>query len=292
VSRVKTVVATEVLLVVGLLAFVGVAFGAQKILGLSDPVRVGVPLALLLSAVPAFLWLGYFYLQDRHEPEPKHYVAGVYLAGGFVAAPVASFVMESLLPAQESALALNLTWTRVLHAILVVGLAQEFAKFLIVRYSIYLSDEFDEPMDGIIYMTAAGIGFATAENIRYFHGVGGVFLGIGAGNAVITTMAHACFAGVLGYALGRAKFSDFSPLRRNLTLVSGLLVASTLNGLFDLLEERVTNAGMTAQPWRGLAFASGFAVVVFIFTSLMMRRHLAVSPHASASMPATTGAAS
>src|SRR5690242_5569283 len=96
VSRVKTVVATEVLLVVGLLAFVGVAFGAQKLLGLSDPVRVGVPLALLLSAVPAGLWLGYFYLQDRHEPEPKHYVAGVYLAGGFVAAPIADFIHGSL----------------------------------------------------------------------------------------------------------------------------------------------------------------------------------------------------
>jgi RsiW-degrading membrane proteinase PrsW (M82 family) len=291
VSRVKTVVATEMLLVVGLLAFVGVAFGAQKILGLSDPVHVGVPLAFLLSAVPAGLWLGYFYLQDRHEPEPKHYVAGVYLAGGFVAAPVASFIMDHLLPAQESALAVAITPERVLHAILVVGLAQEFAKFVIVRYSIYLSDEFDEPMDGIIYMTAAGIGFATAQNIHYFSGIGGVFLGIGAGNAVIITMAHACFAGVQGYALGRAKFSGFTPLRRNLTLTGGLVLAATLNGLFDLLEERVTNAGLTSQPWRGLAFASGFAVVVFMMTSLMMRRHLADSPHAPPTPPPTTPAA-
>ncbi len=279
-SRVKTVVATEVLLVVGLLAFVGVAFGAQKILGLNDPVRVGVPLALLLSAVPALLWLGYFYLQDRHEPEPKHYVAGVYLAGGFVAAPVASFIMHSLLPAPESALeALTLSGDRVLHAVLVVGLAQEFSKFLVVRYSIYLSDEFDEPMDGIIYMTAAGIGFATAENIAYFNGLSGVFLGIGAANAVVTTMAHACFAGVLGYALGRAKFADHTPMVRNLLLLGGLMLAATLNGLFNLLEQRVTNAGLSTQPWRGLAFASGFAVVVFLLTSLMMRRHLAASPH-------------
>jgi protease PrsW len=280
VSRLKTVVGTEVLLVVGLLAYVGVAFGAQKILGLSDPVHVSAPFAILLAAVPAFLWLGYFYMQDRHEPEPKHYVAGMYLAGGFVAAPIASFIMNSLLPARESALALSVTGDRVLHAILVVGLAQEFAKFVLVRYSIYLSKEFDEPMDGIIYMTAAGIGFATAENVRYFTSVGGVFLGIGAGNAVIISMAHACFSGVQGYALGRAKFGGRTPLLRNLMLTVGLLTAAVLNGLFNLLEERVSNAGLTAQPWRGLMFASGFAVVVFLFTSVMMRRHLQVSPHA------------
>lgn len=282
-SRVKTVVATEVLLVVGLLAFVGIAFGAEKVLGFGDPVHISLPLALVLSAVPALLWLGYFYLQDRHEPEPKHFVAGVYLGGAFVAAQIASFIMHAVLPVRETALgSLNFTGDRVLHAILVVGLAQEFAKYLVVRYSVYLSAEFDEPMDGIIYMTAAGIGFATAENIRYFSGLGGVFLGIGAANAVITTMAHACFAGVLGYALGRAKFAKVGGLSRNLGLLGGLVLAAILNGLFNLLEQRVTAAGLTAAPWRGLAFASGFAVVVFLVTSLMMRRHLAVSPHARA----------
>src|SRR5687767_7442870 len=105
VSRAKTVVATEVLLVVGLLVFVGMAIGAQRVLGLSGPVRVGIPLALVLSLVPAFLWLGYFYVQDRHEPEPKHFVFGVYLAGGFVAMPIADFFMNDLFPAQEAALA-------------------------------------------------------------------------------------------------------------------------------------------------------------------------------------------
>jgi len=284
-SRVKTVVATEVLLVVGLLAFVGIAFAGQNFLGLSKPVHVGVPLALVLSAVPALLWLGYFYLQDRHEPEPKHFVAGVYLAGGFVAYPIADFFLHHLFPARESAIsAIGFAPDRLIYAIFVVGLAQELAKFLVVRYSIYLSSEFDEPMDGIIYMTAAGIGFATAQNIQWLSGLDGVIIGVGAANSVVTTMAHACFAGVLGYALGRAKFTpEWSGVTRQLHLGASLLLAATLNGLFAILEQRVVSAGLSTQPWRGLAFASGFAVLVFLFTSLMMRRHLSASPHARAS---------
>jgi RsiW-degrading membrane proteinase PrsW (M82 family) len=280
VSRGKTVIATELLLVVGLLAFVGAALLTQRQLGLSAPVQVSLPLSLILSGVPALLWLGYFYLQDRHEPEPKHFVAGVYLLGAFGAARLADFVEHGLLPSREGAIGgLGVTASTVVHAVLIVGLAQELAKYVVVRYSIYLSDEFDEPMDGIIYMTAAGIGFATAKNIQYFSSVDGVFLAVGAANAVITTMAHACFAGVLGYALGRAKFAARSGVHRNLTLLAGLLLAAALNGLFMILETRVVSTGLAVEPWRGLAFAAGFAVLVFGGTTALMQRHLALSPH-------------
>lgn len=270
--------ATELLLVVGLLGFVGAAFAVERLFGLNEPVKLGAPLALLLSTVPALLWLVYFYLQDRHEPEPKHYVLGVYLIGAFVAAPVAAFIIDVALPLRASTIDGSRSAERLVAAIFSVGLAQELAKFLVVRYSIYLSPEFDEPMDGIIYMTAAGIGFATTENVRYFMSLDGVFLAVGTTNAVVTTLAHACFAGVLGYALGRARFGRGSAVRRNLTLFAGLILAAALNGLFTTLEAVVKSTGMKVQPWRGLAFAAGFAAIVFFVTSLLMRRQLAASP--------------
>ena len=278
-SRIRTVVATELLLVVGLVAFVGLVHLAGLLLHLRGPVALPPLASLGLSAVPAALWLGYFYLQDRHEPEPKHYVAGVCLAGAFVAAPVANFVIETLLPAGSSRGLTHTAGDRVLQAVLLVGLAQELAKYLVVRYTIYLSPEFDEPMDGIIYMTAAGIGFATAENVRYLQGIDGtVFLTTGAANAVVTTVAHACFAGVLGYALGRAKFSPASPLRRAGMLFLGLCGATALNGVFSTLEGIIKVSGLKVQPWRGLAWAAGFAALVFLGMSFLMRRQLELSP--------------
>jgi len=236
------------------------------------------------STLPALLWLGYFYLQDRHEPEPKHFVLGVYLAGAFLAAPVAAFIVHLAEPAFGRRAAITtLSMDHIVWAFLIVAVAQETCKYAVVRYSIYLSPEFDEPMDGIVYMTAAGIGFATYLNYHHLQGLDGrVFLGAGAANAVVVTLAHACFAGVLGYALGRAKFAGAPPMRRSMTLLVGLLAAVVLNGQFDLLESMVRVTGLRVRPWRGVAYAAGFAAAVFFVTSILMRRHLAASPHAPA----------
>ena len=159
---------------------------AVRARGAGDPAVAAGAGAAVRS--PAFLWLGFFYLQDRHEPEPKHFVLGVFLLGGFVAAPVAADLPARPLPAWERRA--HHRRDVILPRSLPLGLAQELAKYLVVRYSVYLSDEFDEPLDGIIYMTAAGIGFATAENSPIVAQVGAMFLGTCAVNAVVTTLAH------------------------------------------------------------------------------------------------------
>jgi RsiW-degrading membrane proteinase PrsW (M82 family) len=284
-SRVRTVAATEILLVVGLVLFVVAAHVVERVLGIDGPVSVNKPMAIVMAAVPGLLWLVYFYLQDRHEPEPKHFVFGVYLAGAFVAAPMAYFLVDLARPAAGPGASIaTLSGDNLVWAFLIVALAQETSKYVVVRYSVYLSPEFDEPMDGIVYMTAAGIGFATYQNYHYLQGLdGSVFLSAGAANTVVVTLAHACFAGVLGYALGRAKFSTVDPVRRSLILLAGLLVAVALNGQFGLLEGIVKSTGLEVQPWRGVAYAAGFAAAVFFVTSLLMRQHLSASPHADAS---------
>jgi RsiW-degrading membrane proteinase PrsW (M82 family) len=142
---------------------------------------------------------------------------------------------------------------------------------------VYLSDEFDEPMDGIVYMTAAGIGFATAENWHAIGAAGGtIFLGIGTMNIVVATLAHGCFAGVLGYALGIARWTGAA--RRGPIILIGLFVAAVLNGVFSLVDAQVRMTGMTVQPWRSVAFAAVFTVAVFAVTFALMRRHLSASP--------------
>jgi RsiW-degrading membrane proteinase PrsW (M82 family) len=269
-NRARAVARTEALLLVGLLVFVAIVAAAQKLLGFG-PIHLAAPAALAFLLVPALLWLGYFYLQDRHEPEPKHYVFGVYLLGAFVAFPVARF-FAALFPVEAWA-GEQLSFHTVFSAIIPLGLAQEFAKYLVVRYTVCLSNEFDEPMDGIIYMTAAGIGFATAENLYALEQMGGtIHLAAFVMNAVVTTLAHGSIAGVLGYALGLARFSP--PARRGPLILLGMLLAATLNGVFGLLQALVRVSGMQVIPWRGVAFAAVFAACVFGGTLALMRRHL------------------
>lgn len=275
-SRHKTLVGTEIVLILGLVGFVAAMVGVEHTA--PGPARLGPIAALAFAAVPSVLWLGYFYLQDRNEPEPKQLVFGMFVLGAFVASPLASFV-ASALPVAATDLD-PLSAHRVLTNVLVVGMVQEMSKYVVVRYSIYHHAELDEPMDGIIYMMAAGIGFAAAQNYHHLASLGGnVVLSQAAMTTVVNTLAHACFAGVLGYALGQAKFSKAPPLVRGANLFAGLCAAAVLNGVFTALEDRATLAGVTAgAAWRGLAWAAGFAAMVFFAVSVLMKRQLALSP--------------
>jgi protease PrsW len=278
--RARALVGSKFLLIGGLVGFVLLASLIQLLFGLDEAIHPGPLFAMPIAVIPAALWLGFFYLWDRNEPEPKHFVAGVCALGAMVAAPLAEFVLSQAVPPIAMAQRSLAPWAldRMVYAILVVGLTQEMCKYTVVRYTIYLSREFDEPMDGVVYMMAVGTGFAVWVNYRDISSADGVFLSTGAANAVVTTLAHASVAGVLGYVMGRAKFSRRRAPMRGLLLMLGLLAAATLNGQFGLVEVWIAPAGIATHPWRGIVFAAGLASVVFAGVMRGSQRLLASSP--------------
>ena len=279
--RARTLVGTKFLLIAGLLGFVVFAWLVELVAGLRDPVDLGPVLAGLMAGIPAVFWLGFFYLLDRHEPEPKQLVAGVCVLGALIAAPLADLVQGQVAPAAALGVAglSPFSLDRVIHAVLVVGLSQEMCKYAVVRYTIYMSREFDEPMDGIVYMMACGTGFAVWVN---FHRLSGqnheVYLSIGAADAVVTTLAHASFAGVLGYVMGRAKFSRRRAPVRGILLMLGLLLAAAFNGQFTLVTGWVVQRGLALHPWYGVGYAALSAAAMFGIIWLISQRMLAQSP--------------
>jgi RsiW-degrading membrane proteinase PrsW (M82 family) len=160
-----------------------------------------------------------------------------------------------------------------LGAILIVGFVQEFLKYAAVRYSVYTSAEFDERLDGVLYGTAAGLGFATALNIYYVVDSGGVNLATAAIQVTVVALAQASFASITGYFLGRAKFEE-EPVW---WLPAGLTLAATLNGIFHVLLGHVVRsgsvlAGQTINPWLGLVLATAFAAVCLAVVLVLIRR--------------------
>src|SRR5215510_14769076 len=264
--RARALVSTKFMLIAGLIGFVLTTVLIELVVGLHDPVRLGPLLAAAISAIPAVLWLWFFYLMDRHEPEPKQLVAGVCVLGALIAAPLADFVLSQFAPPAPLGVAglSPFSADRIVHAVLIVGLAQEMCKYAVVRYTIYLSPEFDEPMDGIVYMMACGTGFAVWVN---YHRLSGqhheVYLSIGAAQAVVTTLAHASFAGLLGYVMGRAKFSRRSAPVRGIFILLGLLGAAAFNGQFTLVENWVLQRGLAQHPWYGVGYAAACAAAMF-----------------------------
>jgi protease PrsW len=279
--RARALVGTKFLLIAGLVGFVLIAWLVELVVGLHEAVNLGPILAAAMAGIPAVLWLGFFYLMDRHEPEPKQLVVGVCVLGALIAAPLADFLQFQAVP--PVALAVHglspFSLDRVLYAVLIVGLSQEMCKYAVVRYTIYMSREFDEPMDGIVYMMACGTGFAVWVNYHRLSGQNHeVYLSIGAAQAVVTTLAHASFAGLLGYVMGRAKFSRRSAPIRGTLLMLGLLGAAALNGQFTLVENWVVQRGLSQHPWYGVGYAAASAAAIFGLIWIVSQRLLAVSP--------------
>jgi len=262
----KHVWRNEFLLIISLIVFVGVVYvldGALKpVFTTSTLILTGVFLAL----VPSAIWLVFFYTQDRLEPEPKGYVLGVFALGALFAAAIGVPLVENVF--RVSHWIYTNTLATILGGILVVGFTQEFLKYAAVRYSVYHSNEFDEATDGVIYATAAGLGYATVLNIQFVLSNGGVDLGTGVIRMAVVALAQASFSGITGYFLGRAKFESeqiwWMPL--------GITLAAVFNGVFNWLrglvaQTNVSLSGASVNPWTGLALA---AIVAFATTGAVL----------------------
>jgi RsiW-degrading membrane proteinase PrsW (M82 family) len=275
VSRVRIAVATELMLLLGLCAFLAAAFLVERGAGLEGAVRLGPIGQLAFAALPALLWLGYFRAQDSQEAEPRPLVVALFLAGGLIAGPAANLVIElALAPDVAAGPGFDrLGPAQLVSTFLIVALVQELAIYLVVRYSVYPMVQVAEPIDGLIYTTAVALGFATYRSHQYLGDLGGeVILSVGAARVVSATLAHASFAAVLGLAIGWAKFSPVGPIKRGLILFGGLGGAVLLSGIFSLVEGVIAAPGLAYSPWRAVMFAFGFAVAVFIAASFPLRR--------------------
>jgi RsiW-degrading membrane proteinase PrsW (M82 family) len=256
--------------------------------GLAGPALEGTALVLagvILALVPSGLWLAFFYAQDRLEPEPKSYVIGVFVIGALLASAIGIPIVRDLFRVQDWMG--RSPWTYLLGSILIVGFVQEFLKYAAVRFSVFSLAEFDELIDGIVYGTAAGLGYATILNINYVVQSGGVDLGMGAIRIAVTALAQASFAGITGYFLARFKFEVGAAW----WLALGLTSAAVLNGLFSVLLQGVARPGSivgpsTSSPWYGLMLAATVAVLTLLYLLLLVRR--ARRPLAQASHSASS----
>ena len=198
--------------------------------------------ALLLPMVPGALWMWIVYRTDIYEPEPPQKVLKTFALGLFSIFP--AFLLERLAgfayPFLEAIEKIGIASTAnasdalpvALGCFLVIGPVEELVKFAAVRLWIYRDPEFDEPLDGIIYASAAALGFASLENVFYVidftHGLGVRWAALGL-RSFLALPGHVIFAAVWGYALGRKKFDPTYPVWSRVAL------ASLLHGVYDFV---------------------------------------------------------
>jgi len=132
--------------------------------------------------------------------------------------------------------------------------------------------EFDERTDGVVYATAAALGYATSLNLQFILANGGARLGTGEIFVAEVALAFAAFGGLLGYFLGRAKLEQ-DPIW---WLPLGLVLTSFLGGLFVILRGQldpgsitITGHGSGLPSFNGLILAGILAVVVTVIVTVV-----------------------
>jgi len=183
-------------------------------------------MVLLLSALaPVAAVIVYIYVKDKYEKESKRYLTLAFVLGGVVSIIITTILylfFDLFLPLPDD----FSIWQQFVKAFFVVGFIEEFSKYLMVRGFLQPRTVFNEPYDGIIYAVMVSMGFAAVENIMYViqGGINVAFL-----RAFTAIPAHATFGIIMGYYMGKAKFSK-NKFKWNLI---GLFTAVLFHGAYD-----------------------------------------------------------
>ena len=162
----------------------------------------------------------------------------------------------------------------ILYIFLGIALVEEVLKYMVVRWHVYRSSALDEPVDLMLYMIIAALGFAGLENILVLLGLGGlapvsniatlaVFRFLGA------TFLHALASGLFGYflAMGQAQHRNHTS-----SVIAGLTFATLLHGFFDFIIIKAGGAERLLIPLVLFLITASF--ISFAITKLKLMKGL------------------
>lgn len=192
---------------------------------------VNYPLYIFLGILPSILWLQ-FYLRRDVKPEPKLMILKIFFYGILSTLP-AIFLETAFFEGVKrfnfsdfTALALNI--------FLGVALIEELLKFLVVKVRVLNDPEFDEPVDAMIYMIIAALGFAAGENLLVLFPLKSAFwmeiFEISFWRFLGATFLHALCAAIIGFFIG---LSFFEKEKRVRLMFVGLTLATLLHGFYN-----------------------------------------------------------
>lgn len=184
--------------------------------------------ALIGGVFPALVWLFFWLREDSRHPEPKRLILKTFLLG------MGAVVL--VLPAQKAINALIPGISALTMFIWVTF--EEIFKFGAAYWGGLKSRDDNEPIDPIIYMITAALGFVALENVLFLVGP---IIGndVGQNTFFITSnlrfigasLLHVVSSGIIGISLA---FSFYHPKRERLTwvlisMISAILIHTAFN---------------------------------------------------------------
>ncbi len=202
----------------------------------------------LLAALAVF-WIAYADLKDHGKPEPRWRLLQAFglgalsCAGALCVFRLLAWLGISLPDASSLGIAA--------YCIGVIGPVEEGAKFLVFIWFIRRWQECDEPVDGYVYASALGCGFATLENALYLPGMNSFEQ---LARAAVLPINHALYAAIWGLPLTRAQ--------AHWTRLVGLLgLSMLLHGVYDFV----------VIQWQASVIASAIVLGIWVIVLVRVR---------------------
>lgn len=238
-------------------------------------------LALLAvsAIVPSVLLVWYFHARDAY-PEPARMIWTTFGLGVLTVLPVLTIgipIHLAVATVEQPVLA------SAFEALFVAAIPEEFFKLVVLVLYSMRRQEFDEPMDGIVYGVVASLGFATFENLLYVMDGG---TGVAFSRAFSAVPLHAFLGAIMGYYVGQAWKN---PGRRSAFILRGYVIAVFLHAIYDF-PLMMMNALGNEGPKLLLALATLAVLVVAWRCALRLTRRLRMEQLMHGVMEAAPGA--
>jgi RsiW-degrading membrane proteinase PrsW (M82 family) len=187
----------------------------------------------LFGIMPSLLWLQ-FYLRRDMKPEPKMMILKIFFYGMLSTIP--AIFLETAFFEKIGDFNFSPSIVTALNIFLGVAFVEEFLKFSVIKLKVLKNPEFDEPVDAMIYMIIAALGFAAAENLLLLFllpktAFWEVVFEISLLRFLGATFLHALASGIIGFFVG---LSFFRKQNRNKLILLGLTLAVILHGFYNL----------------------------------------------------------
>lgn len=218
---------------------------------------------LILAIAPGVAISAYIIFKDQYNREPRRHLVISFLLGMLSILPALGLEMIASSIVAIFPSFFKSTTGIAINAYLFVALPEEICKFFMLFWYAYRKKEFDEPFDGIVYAVMVGMGFATVENISYVSQYG---LMTGIMRLFLAVPAHASFAIIMGYFMGKARFSYQKEV---FLLFSGVFWAIAFHGSYDFFLFLQENHKTGTDNASLLLF---FGAVVSLVTGIILSR--------------------
>ena len=205
--------------------------------------------SLIGGIIPAVLWLWFWLREDDKHPEPRRLIVVTFIIGVLSVIPTyyAESYVESKITSQNLALVVLTIW----------ALIEETMKFGAAYFGALRTKFYDEPIDAVIYLITAALGFAAVENFLFIIDSQGAVPSLLTGSmrfvgaSLLHTLTSAFIGSLMALAFNSKRFVKF------IAIVLGILTSTVLHTSFNafIIKDNGSNTSIVfLSLWLAIIF--------------------------------------